>query len=89
MMWGYGYGWPGMLAMSLQQLSFLLIRQDVSRVGEPSDRVVAGDGVHRQADRLQEGVTDPGACRAQDRLDLGERLLNGGKVRRNCNCKTR
>jgi len=72
----------GIWATRLQQLSDFLIRQGVAGVGEPSDCIVAGDGVDRLVDGLQEGVPGAGAQAAQDRLDLGERLLDGRAVRR-------
>jgi len=71
-----------LLVRPLEQLSGSLIRQGVTRMGEPSDGIVVGTGLDGQADRLLERVV--GACTEspQERLDLGERLLDRREVGR-------
>ena len=51
-------------------------------MGEPGGGIFARNGVHGQAHRLHEGLVSAGAQPAQDRLELGERLLDGREVGR-------
>lgn len=51
-------------------------------MGEPSSRIVAGDRRNGQMHGLLEDVLRPRPESPQDRLELGEGLLNGREVRR-------
>jgi hypothetical protein len=64
----------------LEQLSSSLSRQGVTRMGKPSDCIVVGNGLDRQAHRFLERFVGAGPKSPQYRLDLGERLLDGREI---------
>ena len=47
---------------------------------EPASRIVGGNGFNGQANGLLEGVLGAGAEAAQDRFELGERLLDRREI---------
>src|SRR5262245_32925981 len=69
----------------LERLSDSLSRQGIPSMSEPGRRIVAGNGLDGEADRLLERLLGARAQSAQEGFDLGERLLDGsdvGRVRR-------
>ena len=81
--YGNGFAYmPDIVIWQLEQLSSTLSRQGVASVGEPGARVSGGDGLDRPMHRLHQRLVSARPQPAQDRLELGERLLDGGAVGR-------
>jgi hypothetical protein len=57
---------------NLEQFSIGLSRQGVASVGEPCQRRIGGDRLHRHPHGLPEGLVGAGAQPAQNGLDRGE-----------------
>src|SRR5215211_1281636 len=67
---------------SSQRCSSRLSAEWVAAVGEPAPRVLRAHRVQSPADGLQERLARPGLRLPQERLDLGEGLLDRREIRR-------
>src|SRR5215813_1158157 len=67
---------------SLQQLSDSWSRQGIASMGEPRDRIIAGDRLDRYPHGLPERLLATSAEPAQNSFDLGECLLDRREIGR-------